>query len=102
MELREDETGPLVRESSSTITVCNAIGELTTYDIPRAAGDHGGGDDQILERLFGGQSLPDPLGHMAGSWAGAMSVLIGAAANQSIATGESVSIDDLLREPSPR
>ncbi len=96
MELRNDETGPLVRESSDTITVCDAAGKLTTHEIPRAAGDHGGGDDQILVRLFGGQPLPDPLGHMAGSWAGAMSVLIGAAANRSMTTGESVSIDDLL------
>lgn len=99
MELREDETGPLVQESSSTIAVCNTSGELEVHETPRAAGDHGGGDAQILERLFGGQSLPDPLGHMAGSWAGAMSVLLGAAANRSMATGESVSIAELLREP---
>jgi predicted dehydrogenase len=101
MELREDETGPLVDAVNSTITVCDANGNLTRHDIPRAEGDHGGGDEQILERLFGGRPLPDPLGHMAGSWAGAMSILIGAAANRSIAMGESVTIADLLQEPSP-
>jgi len=66
MELREDETGPLVQESSSTIAVCNTSGELEVHETPRAAGDHGGGDAQILERLFGGQSLPDPLGRIVG------------------------------------
>ena len=100
MELREDETGPLVQELRSTITVCNTSGELTSYDVPRSAGDHGGGDDQILERLFGGRAMADPLDHMAGSWAGAMSVLIGAAANRSMVTGEVVNIDDLLRRMS--
>jgi hypothetical protein len=35
---------------------------------------------------------------MAGSWAGAMSVLIGVAANRSIATGQGVKIADLLNE----
>jgi hypothetical protein len=35
---------------------------------------------------------------MAGSRAGAMSILIGIAANRSIATGSPVAIDDLLFE----
>ena len=38
----------------------------------------------------------DPLGHMADSWAGAMSLLIGAASNLSIKTGEVVKISDLV------
>ena len=48
------------------------------------------------ERLFGAPGQPDPLGHMAGSRAGAMSVLIGIAANDSIARGQPVAIEDLL------
>jgi hypothetical protein len=100
MELREDETGPLVQASSSTIRICSETGDLTTYQIPRATGDHGGGDERLLERLFGAQESPDPLGHMAGSWAGAMSVLIGVAANKSIASGEAVMIGDLLQAQS--
>lgn len=100
MELREDETGPLAQDSSSVITVYSTAGEMTTYEIPKDTGDHGGGDERLLERLFGGRSSPDPLGHMAGSWAGAMSVLIGVAANKSIASGEAVTIGDLLHAPS--
>lgn len=96
LELREDETGPHVRESPSTITVYHKRGDMTAYQIPKASGDHGGGDERLLERLFGDRPLPDPLRHMAGSWDGAMSVLIGVAANKSIARGEAVTIDELL------
>lgn len=71
-------------------------GGRITFDVPKATGMHGGGDELLLNRLFGGKIMPDPLGHMADSWAGAMSILIGAAANQSIKTGLPVSIDDLL------
>jgi hypothetical protein len=36
---------------------------------------------------------------MAGARAGAMSLLVGVAANRAIATGRPVAIADLLREP---
>jgi hypothetical protein len=47
--------------------------------------------------LFAGD-VPDPLGQQADSTAGAMSVLIGAAANRSIATGKPVNIKELLEQ----
>ena len=68
------------------------------HQVPKADGDHGGGDERLRDRLFGKEERPDPLSHMAGSWAGAMSVLLGVAANQSIAGGHAVRIADLLRE----
>ena len=98
MELEEFHSGHRVREPSCYARVYNRKGEVVTYDIPKATGGHGGGDARLQERLFGGRSLPDPLGHMAGSWAGAMSTLIGVAANKSIATGEPVAIGDLLSD----
>ena len=58
---------------------------------------HGGGDALLLRRLFSGEEIPDPLGHMAGSRAGAMSILTGIAANQSIASGQRVKVDELLK-----
>jgi hypothetical protein len=64
--------------------------------VPVASGGHGGGDARLLARLFGGESEPDPLGYMAGSWQGAMSIMIGIAANHSIAEGRSIEISDLL------
>jgi len=80
------------------VTLYNLEGEKIVYEIPKVTGVHGGADERLADRLFGGRDAPDPLGQMAGSWAGAMSVLIGAAANISIATGQPVDIDGLLGE----
>jgi predicted dehydrogenase len=96
MELRADESGPHAAQAAKQINLFDRQGKLTVYDIPTPAGDHGGGDERLLERLFGGQPLPDPLGYMAGSWAGAMSVLVGIAANKAIAAGRPVAIRELL------
>ena len=70
------------------------------YKVPveqRKGGGHGGADAGIRAHLFR-ENVPDPLCQVAGSRAGAMSVLIGAAANQSIASGMPVKIADLLCE----
>lgn len=65
--------------------------------VPRDTSDHGGGDRRLRDYLFNGYS-EDPLGKMAGSKAGAMSLLIGAAANESIKTGKPIKIKDLLAD----
>lgn len=96
LELEIFESGPLARANNLYIRWFNRQGELVTYTIPVPTGGHGGGDERLQRRLFSGENLPDPLGHMAGSWAGAMSVLIGVAANQSIDSGLPVKIRDLL------
>ena len=67
-----------------------------THELPKAGPDHGGGDPRLLARLFGPPAQPDPLGHMAGARAGAMSVLIGVAANTAMAGGQPVTISTLL------
>lgn len=100
LELRDDETGLPSKEIASTIALFGLRGDRTLIQIPRPEGEHGGGDDLLLERLFSGHQFPDPLGHMAGAWAGAMSVLIGVAANRSIAGGDPVAIGDLLHTES--
>jgi hypothetical protein len=81
---------------SNVISVFNAQGEPVAYAIPKAGPDHGGGDPRLLQRLFGSPAQRDPLGHVAGSRAGAMAVLIGIAANTSIAGGQPVVTQDLL------
>jgi len=98
IELLEAESGPQAAEQHSTINVYTPEGEVMCHQVPKAGLDHGGGDERLRDRLFGKEERPDPLGHMAGSWAGAMSVLLGVAANQSIASGQAVRIADLLRE----
>lgn len=67
------------------------------YDVAveRRTGGHGGADERIRAHLFR-ETVPDPLGQRAGARAGAMSVLIGVAANESMATGQAVQIGELL------
>ena len=97
LEAEEYHSGHHV-DDTPIIRVFNRKGEIVGYERPKAQGDHGGGDSRLQDRLFGAQQLPDPLNHFAGSRAGAMSVLIGVAANHSVATGKPIAIDDLLAE----
>lgn len=96
MELEEIESGPLAAAHKQEIKLFDARGNYTTRAVAAAEGGHGGGDPLLLERLFGGKALPDPLGHMAGSRAGAMSILIGIGANKAIASGQPASIAEML------
>lgn len=57
---------------------------------------HGGGDKRLYRNLFRGD-LPDPLNQMAGSRDGAMSCLIGIAANRSILEKRGILIEALLK-----
>lgn len=67
------------------------------YDIPipEASGSHGGGDALISQALFSPAPPEDPWGRSAGHEQGAASLLIGAAANQSLETGNQIAITDL-------
>jgi len=58
-------------------------------------GEHYGGDRLLRDHLFRGVES-DPLGLQADSRAGAMSILTGIAANQSIRTGTLVKVAELL------
>jgi predicted dehydrogenase len=60
-----------------------------------ARGGHGGGDERLHDKIFLKPDSPDPLGHMAGTRDGAMSILIGIAARKSIESGEPVRIAGL-------
>ncbi|AHF90350.1 dehydrogenase [Opitutaceae bacterium TAV5] len=68
------------------------------YEVPvaNAVGGHGGADPVLLEDLFGAAPPFDPCRRAADERAGAMSILIGIAANHSIATGRQMLIDDLV------
>lgn len=73
------------------------FGGRETYTVPVLEGTHGGSDQRLRDQLFA-PGAPDPLHHMAGSRAGAMSLLIGSAANISMAENRFVRIADLLED----
>ncbi len=95
LELQEHHSGERVSEPSNFIRQFDCEGGLTTHEVVKPVGEHGGGDDRLLRRLFVG-GAPDPLGVMADSHAGAMSILTGIAANKSIDSGKLVKVADLL------
>ncbi len=63
-------------------------------EVPAKAGPHGG-DALMLEQIFDPDPPPDPWGRAASHLDGAASVLLGVAANQAIATGSPVGLDEL-------
>ena len=87
--------GLFVKEETS-IRVFPLFGD--SYGVPVAEGEggHGGGDALLLEDLLAPEPPPDPLGRAADHAAGAWAVLVGIAANQSIATGETVQVEELV------
>lgn len=68
-------------------------------EIPAAQGGHGGGDAVLLEDLFSPRAATDPFGRAASHLDGAAAILVGIAANRSMATGTAVNVDDLLALP---
>ncbi|MDF2723922.1 MAG: oxidoreductase domain protein [Paenibacillus sp.] len=96
IEAEQFNSGPHQGEATQSIRLYNVNQELVTIIAPKASGGHGGGDSRLRRMLFVGDQ-PDPLGQQAGSRAGAMSMLIGAGANVSIAERRPVSIRELLQ-----
>ena len=62
-------------------------------EIPEGAGSHGGGDAMLLDDVLRG-AAPDPLHRQAGYLDGVRSVLVGVAANTSLATGRAVRLEE--------
>ena len=101
-ELSSKSVDPWLHESGinkipeeGTIYFYPLFGGMETYKVKYWKGTHGGSDKLLRDKLFYGVD-EDPLGQMADSWAGAMSLLIGVAGNKSIAQGRPVAIEDLL------
>ncbi len=84
-------------ERGTYIRVIPHFGPAYDVDIWTSKGGHGGGDRHILEDLFGAAPPEDPYLRAADQRGGAYSILTGVAANQSMATGQLVRIDDLVQ-----
>jgi len=97
LEAAEYHSGHRASEPNYQIQLFNRKGEVITYDVPKAKGGHGGGDERLRNMIFRG-NLPDPLNHCAGSWDGTKSIMIGVCANKSIKEKKMFRIKDLIRE----
>jgi predicted dehydrogenase len=67
-----------------------------------SGGGHGGADPVMLEQIFHPTPPADPFNRAASHLDGAASILLGIAANRSIATGQPVQVADLLKLPETR
>ncbi len=75
------------------------FGRPYTVEIPEGIGGHGGGDRVMLEQIFAPDPPADPFHRAASHVDGAASILLGVAANESMATGQPIEVDDLLKLP---
>lgn len=98
LEVGEIYSGHGSENKNNHIKYYNRKNELIRFDIPKAEGSHGGGDDKLIRMLIK-NDIEDDMGVQATSMDGAMSLLIGAAANMSIQNKEVISIKEILRLP---
>lgn len=92
----ESSDGKTAPRNTTSLVVQKLFGEPTSIEIPHLEGSHGGGDAILQEQIFSPQPPPDPLGCSAGHEQGAASLLIGAAANESMRRESPVLINDLV------
>ena len=90
------ESGPDSEAEYDIIRVYDTENNVKEYQTPKSSSDtHNGGDERLQRNVFVGD-LPDPLGLCAGTRDGAYSIIVGAAANISIAEKRPVAISELL------
>ncbi|MEA1897688.1 MAG: gfo/Idh/MocA family oxidoreductase, partial [Bacteroidota bacterium] len=89
------------QENEKAVNDYNEIMVMKNWDdynlvkVPRSSGGHGGGDQRLQDMIFRNSGMSDPFKHAAGTRDGAMSILIGIAARNSIESGNPVKISDL-------
>ena len=85
------------------IAIMDNFGKYEIMNVSQATGGHGGGDEMLKGRIFENSNQADPLGLMAGTRDGAMSILIGIAARKSIESGNPIRVADLTSlKPMPK
>ncbi|MGH6922330.1 MAG: Gfo/Idh/MocA family protein [Propylenella sp.] len=99
VEIRQYERQGWETPDEDEILVMRNFGGVERIRVPHQPGGHFGGDPRLQEMLFLPRT-PDPLGLRAGARAGAMSVLCGVAAMESVRLGRPVLVKPLL-EPEP-
>ena len=89
------ERQPWQAENYDEIRVTDNFGQTELIPVPHGGGGHGGGDTRLKDRIFKDPTIPDPYRQSAGSRDGAMSILIGIAARESVKTGEPIKVGSL-------
>jgi predicted dehydrogenase len=79
----------------SKIVVYPMFGKPYEVPIENGHGGHGGGDEVLLEDIFG-KPTKDRWNRAASHVDGALSILTGVAANKSIASGKAINLKDLV------
>ena len=99
LEIRQYEDQPWATPPADEILVMRNFADVEHVWVKQGEGGHFGGDDRLRDMLFkpgGNDPLgQDPLGQRAGARAGAVSVLLGLAAVESVRCGQLVSLTDL-------
>jgi predicted dehydrogenase len=94
------ESQPWEEDAFDEIQVTANFGKREIIRIPNNEAGHGGGDSRLRKQVF--TPGADPFHQGAGSRDGAMSILIGIAARNSIDTGKPINIGDLTSlQPNP-
>ena len=88
------EAQPWQEDGFDEIQLTQNFGERTIIKIPNREEGHGGGDVRLRKQIFNPDGN-DPYRQAAGSRDGAMSILVGIAARNSIDSGKPVKIADL-------
>ena len=95
LEAGEIYSGQGADDSYNHMKFYDRKGAIHSYDFPKKSGSHSGGDDNLMRMLLDDE-VNDPLGCKASSWDGAMSMMIGAAANVSISEVRPIRVKELL------
>jgi len=86
-------------DDNMTTTLHRAGGLPEDVPVWQGSGDHGGADPVMLGYLFAPAGMePDRYNRASSHREGAWSILTGIAANQSIATGQTIDVDRMLAE----
>ncbi len=98
-ETLQNDPEAMAKFGGKHIRVFPMFGSPYEVEIPEGIGGHGGGDAVMLEQIFSDQPPADPYERAASHIDGAASILLGIAANESIASGGLVRVSDLLKLP---
>lgn len=89
------EKQPWPMDNFDEIHVTDSFGKAEFMKLPRIEADHYGGDPLMKDKIFRNPDAPDTYRQAANVRDGAMAVLIGVAARNSIDSGKSIRIADL-------